>query len=167
VGNLAVQNGQVTLTDAADVVSLTQAGVTVIGTSTTLTSADSLTGFGDTKLAIYGAGIFDLNSLAAFAGFSEVDLVDNAVGAAGRVVLNLKNGQDIYVIGDGSADEAITTSTGHAIISSTSTGRATLGSKPNHGLDGFEQIMIPRVLGPIGDDYGRAVLAVGRAMGGD
>jgi hypothetical protein len=43
----------------------------------------------------------------------------------------------------------------------------TLGSKPNHGLDGFEQIMIPRVLGPIGDDYGRAVLAVGRAMGGD
>jgi hypothetical protein len=42
-----------------------------------------------------------------------------------------------------------------------------LGSKPDHGLDGFEQIMIPRVLGPIGDDYGRAVLAVGRPMGVD
>ena len=116
----------VKLTTGADEVDLQTIGMTVaavVGTGATLNAGDQLTGAGDSTLALYGGGTFDLSGLAHFEGFSDVGLSNysNSVATA-----TLTAGQDFSVATSGTGDLDLTTSDGHATISSTTTGAVTL-----------------------------------------
>ena len=65
------------LTAGADSPPSTAADLTINGSAVTLNPADNLDGGGGTdSLVLYGSGIFDLNSLAGYAGIEQVQLVN-------------------------------------------------------------------------------------------
>src|SRR2546429_1000386 len=81
-------------------------------TASTLLAADGLTGgSGTDTLALTGAGSFDLSSLAAFAGFENVNL--NGTGE----ILTLKTGQALTVAGG--SGNTVTLGTGTDMVSFT------------------------------------------------
>ena len=109
------------LTTGTDTPTMSAASETVNGSAQTLSSGDSLDGLGGHDvLALYGAGTFNLNSLAAFANFEEVRLF--GLGGS-QQDLYLRNGTTldvstsgngtsrIYLQGTGSAS-SITSSSG-------------------------------------------------------
>ena len=79
-----------------------------INTGATLNSGDFLMTGGTDSLSIFGAGSFDLNSLAAFTGFEAVTLTGRGES------LTLKNDQTLSVNADSS--ETVTLSTGNDTV---------------------------------------------------
>ncbi|MET3595343.1 VCBS repeat-containing protein, partial [Mesorhizobium shonense] len=84
---------QIALTTGNDTVGPQTQDTQVTGNAVTFNAGDSLTGGSETdSLVLYGSGTFDLNSLAQFTGFEEVDLVNYSNSAS---ALYLRPGQDI------------------------------------------------------------------------
>jgi Ca2+-binding RTX toxin-like protein len=87
--------GTFTLTTGTDTFVGSGADDTVNGTSATLNAADRLNGgAGHDTLALFGAGTFDLGSLAQFTGFEQVNLIKTTSGTSN---LTLRNGVDLTV----------------------------------------------------------------------
>jgi hypothetical protein len=90
-----------TLTAGADVLLPYSSNTRVIGTAPTLNAADNLDGGdGFDSLVLFGGGTFDLNGLAGFANFEEVQVVNFSVTP---VTLTLRDGTTSDVAIGGSA----------------------------------------------------------------
>ncbi|MDR9808892.1 beta strand repeat-containing protein [Rhizobium hidalgonense] len=131
--NLVVNAGTgntVTLGTGNDTVSFTGGANTVNGTiGATLNSGDRLSGgSGTDTLVISGAGSFDLNSLATFTGFENVNLTGTGES------LTLKNGQNLVV--NAGTGNTVTLGTGNDTVSFTggaNTVNGTIGATLNSG----------------------------------
>ena len=105
--------GSTVLTTGNDIVVLGDSGEQVVGTSSTLKDADSLSGgAGNDVLALFGPGIFNLGGLATFEGFEEVQLYNESDSAA----LFLRDGVDIAVTSSGSGTKSYFLGTGNDVI---------------------------------------------------
>src|SRR5262249_46078205 len=106
-----------TLTTGSDMLAASAANTQVRGNALTFNAGDDLDGGdGFDSLVLFGGGTFDLNSLANFAGFEEVRVV-NITGTP--IALTLRDGTTTDVAIDSSAPTSInllgTTSAGSII----------------------------------------------------
>src|SRR5262249_6799634 len=93
-----------TLTTGADTFVGGVGDDTVNGTAATLNAGDSLAGGGGTDvLALYGSGIFHVDQLATFSGFSSITL-NNYTGGYANLYLG---SQSISITGLGSGSESL------------------------------------------------------------
>ena len=92
------------LTAGNDTIVMPAAGGQVLGTGTTLTNGNSLTGnAGHDALLLYGFGNYRLDLLTAFTGFEEIEL--NHASTSSTADLFLRNGVDITVNGSGAGSK--------------------------------------------------------------
>src|SRR5262245_49024810 len=84
------------LTTGNDTVSVPDGGVTVSANILTLNPGDRLSAGGTHNvLALYGSAVFDLNTLAQFSGFSDIELDNPGDGFNSLVLRN--DGSDISI----------------------------------------------------------------------
>ncbi|WP_108463697.1 VCBS domain-containing protein [Devosia indica] len=86
-----VDSDEQTLTTGTDVITPGAGNTQVLGNAQTLNANDNLDGGGGIdELVLYGSGTFDLNSLAGFANFEGIRLVN--LNSSSSTTLTLKNG---------------------------------------------------------------------------
>ena len=88
------------LTTGNDTVGSSPDGITVSALSTTLTSGDHLTGGGHDTLKLYNSGTFNVSSLAAFSGFSNI-VLENFSNVGAYLYLGSVIPSSISSAGDG------------------------------------------------------------------
>jgi Ca2+-binding RTX toxin-like protein len=91
------------LTAGTDIPEPTADNLTINGNAATLNSTDNLDGgLGTDSLVLYGAGTFDLNTLAGYAGIEEVQLV-NFTGSYANLYLRNETTSAVTTVGSGSS----------------------------------------------------------------
>ena len=103
------------LTAGNDAIVMPAAGGQVLGSATTLTNGNSLTGnAGHDALLLYGAGNYRLDLVTAFTGFEEIEL--NHSSTSSTADLFLRNGVDIAVNASGAGSKIYRLGTGAETI---------------------------------------------------
>ena len=138
-GSYTAPTVALTLTTGTDTFAGTGADEEVTGTAATLNPTDSLDGGGGTDmLSLFGAGTFNLSTLASFTGFEVVNLTSVASAASN---LTIGNGVDLTVnvdntyggnvtLGDGATTLNLGSSLGYTV--NASSGTATVNHSGYH-----------------------------------